>query len=80
MVTGQCFAMIENQVKGMDMDMAAQIKAANISAYWGRWWHRQEAVATTCVRATPKSGRNDPCPCGSGKKFKKCRGAAAAPP
>jgi preprotein translocase subunit SecA len=22
-------------------------------------------------------GRNDPCPCGSGKKFKKCHGAAA---
>ncbi len=25
-------------------------------------------------RATPKVGRNDPCPCGSGKKFKKCCG------
>lgn len=24
------------------------------------------------VRETPKIGRNDPCPCGSGKKFKKC--------
>ena len=24
------------------------------------------------VRATPKLGRNDPCPCGSGKKYKKC--------
>jgi SEC-C motif domain protein len=26
------------------------------------------------VRATPKVGRNDPCLCGSGKKFKKCCG------
>ena len=26
-------------------------------------------------RALPKVGRNDPCPCGSGKKFKKCCGA-----
>jgi preprotein translocase subunit SecA len=26
--------------------------------------------------AAPKIGRNDPCPCGSGKKFKKCHGAA----
>lgn len=26
------------------------------------------------VRQTPKAGRNDPCPCGSGKKFKKCCG------
>jgi len=26
-------------------------------------------------REAPKTGRNDPCPCGSGKKFKKCCGA-----
>ena len=26
----------------------------------------------TYVRPTPKIGRNDPCPCGSGKKYKKC--------
>jgi hypothetical protein len=30
------------------------------------------------VRAEPKVGRNDPCPCGSGKKYKRCHGAAAA--
>lgn len=29
-------------------------------------------------RDTPKVGRNDPCPCGSGKKFKKCCGASEA--
>lgn len=28
----------------------------------------------TIVRAIPKIGRNDPCPCGSGKKYKKCCG------
>jgi preprotein translocase subunit SecA len=27
-------------------------------------------------RKTPKVGRNDPCPCGSGKKYKKCCGKA----
>ena len=27
------------------------------------------------VREAPKVGRNDPCPCGSGKKYKKCCGA-----
>jgi preprotein translocase subunit SecA len=26
-------------------------------------------------RNEPKVGRNDPCPCGSGKKYKKCHGA-----
>jgi preprotein translocase subunit SecA len=29
-------------------------------------------------RDQPKVGRNDPCPCGSGKKYKKCHGSAAA--
>jgi len=27
------------------------------------------------LKATEKVGRNDPCPCGSGKKYKKCCGA-----
>ena len=30
----------------------------------------------TFVREEPKVGRNDPCPCGSGKKYKKCCGKA----
>ena len=29
----------------------------------------------TVVREAPKVGRNDPCPCGSGKKYKQCHGA-----
>ncbi|MBT5063862.1 MAG: hypothetical protein HOM65_15635, partial [Verrucomicrobia bacterium] len=28
----------------------------------------------TPVRSGPKVGRNDPCPCGSGKKYKQCCG------
>ena len=31
-------------------------------------------VSETYVRQTPKIGRNDPCPCGSGKKYKRCCG------
>jgi SEC-C motif-containing protein len=31
----------------------------------------------TVQRESPKVGRNDPCPCGSGKKYKKCHGAEA---
>jgi len=34
-----------------------------------------QQASGTVQRATPKVGRNDPCPCGSGKKFKKCHGA-----
>ena len=32
----------------------------------------QEGKVTTARRKRPKMGRNDPCPCGSGKKYKKC--------
>ena len=36
------------------------------------------AAPATVVRKGEKVGRNDPCPCGSGKKYKKCHGAAQA--
>ena len=36
-----------------------------------------DAAVKTIRRDEPKVGRNDPCPCGSGKKYKKCHGAAA---
>ena len=35
------------------------------------------AEAQTVKRKETKVGRNDPCPCGSGKKYKKCHGTAA---
>jgi len=34
-----------------------------------------DAPVRTVRRDEPKVGRNDPCPCGSGKKYKKCHGA-----
>jgi len=34
-------------------------------------------AAAPVKRETEKVGRNDPCPCGSGKKYKKCHGTAA---
>jgi preprotein translocase subunit SecA len=34
----------------------------------------QEPVIAPFIREEPKVGRNDPCPCGSGKKFKQCHG------
>jgi len=37
-----------------------------------------DAAVKTVRRDEPKVGRNDPCPCGSGKKYKKCHGAGTA--
>ncbi len=36
-----------------------------------------DSFSTTYIRDTPKTGRNDPCPCGSGRKFKQCCGKPA---
>ncbi|WP_129718358.1 preprotein translocase subunit SecA [Pedobacter sp. SYP-B3415] len=36
----------------------------------------REAIPQQPVRVDPKVGRNDPCPCGSGKKYKNCHGAS----
>ncbi|MCP4377477.1 MAG: preprotein translocase subunit SecA, partial [bacterium] len=36
---------------------------------------QSQARPQTIIRDIPKVGRNDPCPCGSGKKYKKCCGA-----
>jgi len=41
----------------------------------GAWLYDEgEVVPETVIRAGPKVGRNDPCPCGSGKKYKQCHG------
>lgn len=42
----------------------------------GRWYYVDGHVygQDPYVRDTPRIGRNEPCPCGSGKKYKKCCG------
>lgn len=46
----------------------------------GRSIHRTliEHAAAAEPRTRPQVGRNEPCPCGSGRKYKKCCGATAA--
>lgn len=46
----------------------------------GRWYFvdGEQVTHAPVVREGPRIGRNDPCPCGSGKKYKKCHGTAAA--
>jgi len=42
-----------------------------------KYWLERRAISTAPVRRdSPKVGRNDPCPCGSGKKYKHCCGTA----
>ena len=47
--------------------------ARNIHAYWLA--RRASGGGLRQLNKAPAPGRNDPCPCGSGKKFKRCHGA-----
>ena len=44
----------------------------------GGYYDPSEPVRQEPVKVGPKIGRNDPCPCGSGKKYKNCHGKDAA--
>lgn len=62
----------------MRSKLALQIPEAVVAIY-EHWLPLRQAVYEREVAKTlqVKVGRNEPCPCGSGKKFKKCCGAAA---
>lgn len=46
--------------------------AEAVAGIYNYWHSRSKPVSTK--RESPKVGRNEPCPCGSGKKFKQCCG------
>jgi SEC-C motif-containing protein len=52
---------------------------AEFKKHEGRWyfWEGQQIAGPPVVRKQASIGRNDPCSCGSGKKYKKCCGKAA---
>ncbi len=56
-----------------EIDAAGQDYAANGNDYFDP----SAPVKQEPVRVEPKIGRNDPCPCGSGKKYKQCHGKDA---
>jgi len=49
---------------------------AQFKRFQGHWYFydSQGVIPKQVIREQPKVGRNQPCPCGSGKKFKKCCG------
>jgi len=58
----------ESKASMTDGQQAANQAAANVG--------QQRKVQETVQHSGPVIGRNDPCPCGSGKKYKKCHGRA----
>ncbi len=63
----QSISMSHREVESFGSDMAPS------ESQGGRG--QGEKLSSPFVRKEKKVGRNDPCPCGSGKKFKKCHGA-----
>jgi preprotein translocase subunit SecA len=69
--------MSKMRVNKAQIDERGQHYAADEEDYYTET-PEQTAVKRTPVQAGPKIGRNDPCPCGSGKKYKACHGKGAA--
>ena len=59
---------MSEQARGAQMARNAQQQAGRTMA------GASTGQSVTVVRTGPKIGRNDPCPCGSGKKYKNCHG------
>jgi preprotein translocase subunit SecA len=62
-----------------EVDNAGQDYAANERDRYepGGGGAADVAVKQEPIKVAPKIGRNDPCPCGSGKKYKNCHGKEA---
>jgi preprotein translocase subunit SecA len=65
--------MSKMRVNKAEIDAAGQAYAADEEDYYTEAPEQPE-VKRTPVQSGPKIGRNDPCPCGSGKKYKSCHG------
>jgi len=63
---------VDTPLKGHKLALEIE---ANLPAIHRFWVPLRKSAVTTLKREEPKVGRNDDCPCGSGKKYKKCCGA-----
>ena len=63
---------VHNEVSALDMERKQH--AAPAEEKGKAVDEALERAATPIKREGPKVGRNDPCPCGSGKKYKQCCG------
>ena len=62
------------QLEEHEREQEMLMKHEDVSAFGGDGAEAAVQTATPVRRQTPKVGRNQPCPCGSGKKYKHCHG------
>jgi preprotein translocase subunit SecA len=65
---------VNEQMPNVD-EVQLQHKDASIFKSAGTAAEPEQTLAKPFIRDEKKIGRNEPCPCGSGKKYKKCHGA-----
>lgn len=77
-VTPEEEALTETPVQREALSKQIPASAAWIYRFWQPYRRAvaERTIATSYQREHPKVGRNDLCPCGSGKKFKKCCGTS----
>ncbi len=74
-ITREQIEEIERRQREMQENMALQMEHAQANSLNEPAPENEEPAAAAPLRRTePKVGRNDPCPCGSGKKYKHCHG------
>ncbi len=60
----------ESEVRNLQNAIAPNVR--EIHSYWLAQRPEEAPPSQSVRRSEPRVGRNDPCPCGSGKKYKKC--------
>jgi SEC-C motif-containing protein len=70
---------VEHRERALFRKVGQSAQAAAADTTDGRWVFVDgiEIKGPPVKHTEPRVGRNDPCPCGSGKKYKKCHGVAA---
>lgn len=68
------FSLLEQMSQAEHQQSVTLIEPAvrALHAYWLSQRSEHASLAQTPLRAAAQPGRNEPCPCGSGKKFKQC--------
>jgi preprotein translocase subunit SecA len=69
-------AIQEARVEKTDLSKVRTSREEQMAKAAAQGVSRRPAKPETFKRETPKVGRNEPCPCGSGKKYKQCHGKA----
>ncbi|MCB9061102.1 MAG: YchJ family protein [Halobacteriovoraceae bacterium] len=70
--TGQVEFIARYKISGLEQQHHELSEFKKIDDKW--YFIDGKEIKSPFKRSQPKVGRNDPCPCGSGKKFKKCCG------